>query len=798
MEKSGPQPRSPGRSGRPRVLVIASMYPNDAHPQFGVFVHRRIRAVSRYAAVTVLSPIPYFPFTSRLKRYIHRSNIKPSGTLDDIPVVYPRHLSVPRFCKALDGILLGVGVLWSLWRSRKLRSFDLVDAHLAYPDGFGALIVATVLRIPYTVTLRGHDINHIPQFPARRRQIVQVLSRAASVMSVAEALRKEALSLGASDERSITIPNAVEPEIFRTLDKLEARKTLSIPVDSQVVVAVGNLVERKGHHLVIEAFCALYREDPRRRLLIVGGPNEEGDMTGHLRTLIETHQLQHAISLVGPQPPEQLPLYYNAADVSVLASSKEGWANVLLESLACGTPVVATRVWGTPEVLSKPAYGILCDRTVPALEDALRRGLSQSWDREEIVTYARAHSWASTGKAVATVYSDALGLPRDVLVKQLEATDTPPTTFKDEEIRVVAINRSPEELATWLTADPIRNLYAEANSPSSALHPDWLATWLRTLATSAHGERARYWCFYTQSGNQITAMLPLILPTGKNSHTAYFMGWGSPAHLDLYPQGGDVLYRRGFRSHAEKIAQYVADTWSVTQDIRSFGLGPTDREQPLTRFLIRSRGIERVSTGRVISYTADLSMGFEHYVAKRSQATRYRCRRLLRRLERSGVVFEIATDLPSLNEYFADLVNLHQSQWQLKGQTGAFSSEAIKRFHLSLFQSAPTFPLLTRLRRDGRTLAVVYCLQIGSQAELYQCTYQPDMTEIDPVISPGTTALLRTLEYLSNTGVRTFNFLSGQADYKRQLSDQASEPIIVAPPRHPIAKALSVCKAVLG
>lgn len=393
---------------RPRVLVVSTLYPNPAEPVFGVFVHRRISHVSALAEVKVLSPIPWFPLGTLLKRYRHRAQIPAKATFDGIAVDYPRFLSIPRFWKPLDGIFLFLTLLVTAKRLQRGFDFDLVDAHLAYPDGYAAVLLGRMLKKPVTITLRGHDINHTPQYPVRRKQVVYALKKAARVMSVAEALRQEAIELGCPGERSETVPNGVETSLFFIKERKSAREKLGLPTDAKIVLSVGHMVERKGHHLIAEAVMDLMTSYPSIIHVAVGGPSEEGNYLPFLLELCERLDISDRVRAVGARPNEELIDWYNAADVFCLASSKEGRANVLLEALACGTPVVATDVWGTPEVISSPELGVLVPRNVPSIRDGIEQALHQEWDREKLSAYARSFTWENVAKNVVRNYKIAI------------------------------------------------------------------------------------------------------------------------------------------------------------------------------------------------------------------------------------------------------------------------------------------------------------------------------------------------------------------------------------------------------
>jgi len=192
------------------------------------------------------------------------------------------------------------------------------------------------------------------------------------------------------------IRNGVDLNLFQpsnNRDKL--RKQLGI--QKFTLLMVGNLVELKGHKLAIEALKQL----PDTELIIIGA----GPLETELKALTQKLILQDRVNFVGGLKQAELPDYYAAADCYLLASSREGWANVLLESMACGTPVVATKVWGTPEVVNKPEAGILIDRTVVNIVEGIKLFISNNIDRKLTRKYAANYSWQGTSEALEQLYS---------------------------------------------------------------------------------------------------------------------------------------------------------------------------------------------------------------------------------------------------------------------------------------------------------------------------------------------------------------------------------------------------------
>jgi glycosyltransferase involved in cell wall biosynthesis len=387
-----------------RVLVVSTLYPNRVQPVHALFVEQRIRAMAKRFPVRVLAPVPTFPLAGRLPRYAYRRGIPESDERHGILIEYPRFLSVPRWLKPLDGPFLLRALARCARRVAGEFPFDRIDAHLAYPDGWAAVQLGRRLGLPVSVTLRGHDLNDLPRYPVRGRQVAWTLENADAVFAVADALRDAAIALGADPMRTRTVANGVDGERFRPRSCGEARRALGIDPNARWILTVGHLVERKGFHHLVRALPHVAARHPDVKLAIVGGPGEEGDFRTGIRRAIEETGMGERVILPGVADGDVLPRWYAAADVFCLASAKEGRPNVVLEALASGLPVVATRVWGTPELLSDRAYGILVDSTAEeVLAGALTEALGRAWDREGIARYGRQFRWEGTAEAIETV-----------------------------------------------------------------------------------------------------------------------------------------------------------------------------------------------------------------------------------------------------------------------------------------------------------------------------------------------------------------------------------------------------------
>lgn len=381
------------KESRPKLLVISILFPHLEQPVAGVFIRERMFRVGKHLPMVVIAPTPWFPCEGILRRlWSHFRPRAPQQEIQEgIEIYRPRFLSVPGFFKWLDGYSLALAVLLTL--RRLCYRFDLIDAHFAYPEGYAASLLGKWLGVPVTITLRGTEVP-IARFPLRRRLMLKGLASAARVFAVSDSLKRHVVSLGVDSQKIRVIGNGVDAEKFHPVPREQARRKFRFPLDEPILISVGGLIERKGFHRVIEVLPALKHQFPRLRYLIVGGPGPAGDMSKQLRHQVRTLALEETVHFLGVVPPGDLKWLLSAADIFVLATRSEGWANVFLEAMACGLPVITTDVGGNREVVSEPRLGtIVSFGDSKALESALRDALARSWDRTAIRGYACENGW---------------------------------------------------------------------------------------------------------------------------------------------------------------------------------------------------------------------------------------------------------------------------------------------------------------------------------------------------------------------------------------------------------------------
>ncbi|MGH7415892.1 MAG: glycosyltransferase family 4 protein [Candidatus Rokuibacteriota bacterium] len=377
-----------------RVLVLSSTFPSSRQPTRGVFVRERIRRLAQRCDVVVVAPIPWFPFNRWIRR--DRATVPHVEHQEGLIVYHPRFFSVPRYGKCLDGVLYFLSLVRFTRRLRRSFAFEVIDAHFAFPDGVAATLLGRLFRCPVVVTLRG-SIVRLATYGLHRPQLRWTLRRADRVTAVSSSLADVASRLGRPLERVRVIPNGVDPARFAPMRRADARRLAGLPAGSPVLLTVAGLYEGKGQHLVMEVLPSLLARHPDLLYVMVGSPRPGDGYRGRLQQRAWRLGVQEHVRFIGPRRHDELARWFSAADVTVLATQSEGWPNVLLESLACGTPVVATRVGGTPEIVRDGLDGLLVPYgDTPALAEALGRALDTAWDRTELTRRALTFDWAES------------------------------------------------------------------------------------------------------------------------------------------------------------------------------------------------------------------------------------------------------------------------------------------------------------------------------------------------------------------------------------------------------------------
>ena len=400
--ETGREPLGTARASVPseslRVLVFSSLFPSAVAPTAGTFIRERMFRVAQRAPVVVVAPQPWSPLDGLIRGLLKRPDFRPMAAeyevMDGVGVYRPRYLSVPGVLKRLDGRMMARGARKTV--ERLVREFrpTLIDAHFLYPTGYAASLLAAHTQLPMTVTVRGSADEWLLGTD-REPMLHAAMKQAARVICVSRALlHSVVLPSGVPVDRVAVVGNGVDLAKFERLDRLAARARLGIDPDAEVLIGVGHLVDGKGFHRVIPLLPELRKRHPKLLYLVVGGGREEAAMRPRLERLAAEVGVADIVRFCGAQPQAELKWYYSAANAFVLATAFEGWANVFLEAMACGLPVITTRVGGNAEVVRTPDTGTLVEYwDGPAFQNALHDALQRRWDHDAIIEYACANAW---------------------------------------------------------------------------------------------------------------------------------------------------------------------------------------------------------------------------------------------------------------------------------------------------------------------------------------------------------------------------------------------------------------------
>jgi glycosyltransferase involved in cell wall biosynthesis len=388
-----------------RLLTFTTLYPHAGAPNLGVFVENRLRhlVATGEAESRVLAPVPWVPpLGARFNpAWAAWSEAQPVELRNNLAVHHPRYPALPKVGMNVAPWLLYAASARAL--ARLLRAghrFDLIDAHYAYPDGVAATWLGRRFGLPVVITVRGSDVTEYPDYAVPRRLLRRAFGAADAVITVSAGLRDAVVALGVPGEKVTVLRNGVDLRAFQPApDRAAARAGLGL--DGPTLLSVGHLIPRKGHELVVEVLADL----PGWRLLVVGS----GPERAALEAMAARLGVADRVRLMGQVPHGELSRIYTAADALVLASSREGWANVLLESMACGTPVVASPIPGNPEVVQERAAGVIMpERSAAGVAAGVRDLVGDPPARAATRAYAERFGWDATSQGQLALFRRVL------------------------------------------------------------------------------------------------------------------------------------------------------------------------------------------------------------------------------------------------------------------------------------------------------------------------------------------------------------------------------------------------------
>ncbi len=388
---------------KPRLLVITNLYPTPWDSQRGIFNFQQFNYLAEHMDIRLIVPVSW---KERLQnRNIDTSPLPPHPLQNK--VVYPWYWYSPGIFRGSYGL--------SMWASIRtqcntwIREFK--PQHLlsswAYPEGVAGTMLARQLGIPAYVKVHGSDINVIANIPSVRRQIINWGKQVVAVAAVSANLGKKLQEIGIPESKVKVIYNGVDHQLFYPLPPEQLQNTLPI-TNSKKIFFIGNLKKEKGCMDLLESFIQLSPHHPELKLYFAG--------TGAMLPIMKKHctdaQLQDRVQFLGQVKHQELNYWYNIADIVCLPSYNEGVPNVLLEAMACGTPIVATNVGGIPEIITDDTGLLVPAGDIHALKDKLDEALHRDWDHDAINRHAQQFSWEKNIQQMLDIFGCSNSMER--------------------------------------------------------------------------------------------------------------------------------------------------------------------------------------------------------------------------------------------------------------------------------------------------------------------------------------------------------------------------------------------------
>ena len=383
-----------------RVLFLTNLFPNRLEPVRSVFNLKRALALAEHVDVEVLAPIPWFPLLTKL------TNMPARETIEGLTVHHPRAFYTPKVGRRFYGTFFYRSARKYVLNLYARQPFDLIYAVWTYPDGYAAVRLAQDLNCPCLVHAMGSDINLHMNYSAMRERILWTLHKADAVVSVSRRLKSAIVDPGVPADKVHVVYNGVDSDSFQDLDRQTCRRELTPPTGTgKLILFVGNLVAVKAVDVLLNAMARLRNLDEGAQLVLIGD--------GRLRTQLEAQtrdlKLDDCARFLGRRPHEEVARWLGACDLLCLPSHNEGVPNVILEALASGRPVVATRVGGIPEIIDNPDLGILVEPgDAEALASALNTALAKDWDPARLTAVASRFTWGAFGRNIAEIIRQTL------------------------------------------------------------------------------------------------------------------------------------------------------------------------------------------------------------------------------------------------------------------------------------------------------------------------------------------------------------------------------------------------------
>lgn len=367
-----------------KILVITDLFPTPENPNHGIFIYQWAYHLAYKVNMTIYQAVwenKSNPITERtLKGFCNAFSEAPMPfrwiqcSIKFFPIdrIWIRNIQFLRKIKKEKNV--------------EITDYDVIIGQMGCPGGYVAVKIARKYNKPSIVGLRGSDVTSYLKTFVLKKMALWTYRNCTKIVTVSEDLKKRIIGKGIDEDKIRVIKNGINP-IFRILDKDASRKRLQLP-NTKIILFVGHLIKTKGINYLIEAL-ANFDKNINFKLYLIGS----GEKKENFIQIIKEKNLSKVADFVGTVKHSELVNWYNAADVLCLPSLREGIPNVILESLACGTPVVATNIGNNSEIIGKSSGILVEPRNIKQLRDALQKALIKKWNRNQISNSVKDFSW---------------------------------------------------------------------------------------------------------------------------------------------------------------------------------------------------------------------------------------------------------------------------------------------------------------------------------------------------------------------------------------------------------------------
>ena len=396
-----------------KILVITFSFPTKVNPDAGIFILNQLEYLKKGYDVKVVSPYPFVPSFKFLSPYHKFAGVKFNEKINRIEVYRPRYFMLPRnkLTFKFINLILIFEALFSFMKSKKVIDnlakkwgFDIVHVHGLVPDGVIGVKCKKSYSKPLVVTLHGEDVTKYSKMLFLKSISRFVLARCDKIICVSKSLKNEVYKTNLSKRNIEIIPSGYNVGRFKPLDMKKCRRILNLPENKKIVLFVGHLIKRKGVEYLIRAIKILSEKNNGLLCFIIG----KGVLEENLKQIVSELQLNNRVIFAGKKKPHEIPIWMNACDVLVLPSLNEGLPNVVSEALACGKPVVATNVAGTPEILNNDVGYLVNPKDEEDLAKKISKALNKKFNKEKLLKRANEFSVISSVKKLAKIYKECL------------------------------------------------------------------------------------------------------------------------------------------------------------------------------------------------------------------------------------------------------------------------------------------------------------------------------------------------------------------------------------------------------